>query len=282
MGELGIQPLVDMSALVLQSAFLEDDIDGYRPLSLLFIAKPESGKTSIISKFFGHKFIYYTDEITVKILVNDVLEKAKEKEVRFLLLPDILNSIEKQKSTKEPLLNTLKSTIEEGVTHIKTFTKDFHYEVPVKIGLITGITSQAFEGSRWEAGAKRYFDKIGFLSRMIPFSFQYPISLLRKIFDYLNSGEAPAFVKLPILNMPKNAWKFKRNKSLLTQFEVVSNKVAQQYSGYGIRIHKGLTKLAMANAMMDKRHEITQEDIDKIMKLANWINFDFNIMDEKL
>ena len=50
---LGVQPLIDIVALTLETAFVYDRVDGYRPASLLLIAKPESGKTSVIETFRG-------------------------------------------------------------------------------------------------------------------------------------------------------------------------------------------------------------------------------------
>lgn len=58
---VGIQPLIDIVTLTLQTAFVKDKVDGYRPASLLFIAKPESGKTTTLTKF--HDLYAYKGKI---------------------------------------------------------------------------------------------------------------------------------------------------------------------------------------------------------------------------
>ncbi|MBS7621134.1 hypothetical protein KEJ32_03345 [Candidatus Bathyarchaeota archaeon] len=68
----------------------------------LLIAKPESGKTTVIHRFSTLPFVYNTEEITVKTLVDTVLRRAETKEIRFILIPDLLNCIQKQTYTREP------------------------------------------------------------------------------------------------------------------------------------------------------------------------------------
>lgn len=64
MAELfGIQPLVDIISLCLQSGFVKNEKNG---VSLIIISKPEGAKTSSIFKFSNLDFVAYYDEITAK------------------------------------------------------------------------------------------------------------------------------------------------------------------------------------------------------------------------
>jgi len=42
------------------------------------------------------------------------------------------------------------------------------------------------------------------------------------------------------------------------------------------RIQRDLQTLAKANAMLNDRDEVTEEDIDKVIELTNLINYKFN------
>lgn len=274
---VGIQPIIDVVALALETAFVKDDVDGYRPASLLLIAKPESGKTTTITKFSRLPFIYFTNEVTVKTLVDKVFKSIETKEVRFILVPDILNCVKKSTYTREPLLQTLKSLVDEGVVCIQTPYKDYSYRSPIKAGLITAITR-----SELYAHPRRYslysdLQRMGFLSRMIPFSYEYPIDKVVKIFEYIQSGKAEGYnVTIPKLRTFRKERKFQPDKELFKYLEIISRNLASYSDSYGLRVQKNLQKLCYANALMNKRDCVTREDVDRVLYLGRWMNFDFN------
>jgi len=60
--------------------------------------------------------------------------------------------------------------------------------------------------------------------------------------------------------------------------EMLSMKVGEESGGYGFRMQRNLQALAKANAVLNGRTEVVQEDIDKLMHLGNWMNFRFNLL----
>ncbi|MEM1540407.1 MAG: hypothetical protein QXJ07_03380 [Candidatus Bathyarchaeia archaeon] len=273
-----IQPLIDIVSLTLQTAFITDPVDGYRPVSLLLIAKPESGKTTVIHRFSTLPFVYYTEEITVKVLVDTVLRRAENKEIRFILIPDLLNCIKKQTYTREPLVQTLKSLIDEGLKNIQTFHKQYAYKTFVKCGLITAITRSEFYASQGRYSLYSDLKRYGFLSRMIPFSYEYPIDKIAKIFDYVMSGKADdnSKVVIPKIRQFKREKYYEPNPELFSKLQWLSQKLATYMDAYGIRTQKNLQKLCYANALINGRDHVTKEDVEKILYLGRWMNFDFN------
>jgi len=277
-----IQPLIDILQLTLQTAYLKP----YNPNSLLVIAKPESAKTQAIMQTSNKEnFVYYTNEMTAKMLIDEVLEKAKDKKIRFLCIPDILNCIEKQKSSREQFFNLIKSVIEEGITNIQTYFKRIESKQPIKIGLITAITTTSFSSiiSRemrgrvllQEKGIRKYLEETGILSRFIPFSYDYPIDKVKKIFNSIEGLETEQKgVKFKPISKKEEI--IKSSFDMNRQLEPISFKLGQQYKAYGIRTQERLQNLAKANAKINNRKEVTQEDINKILELSKWINFDFN------
>jgi hypothetical protein len=253
-------------------------VDGYRPASLLFIAKPESGKTTTISQFSLQPYVYYTNEITVKILVDQIFKQIETRQKRFILIPDILNCVKKSAYTREPLLQTFKSLIDEGVTNIQTPFKQYQFSKPIKAGLITAIT-----GSELYAAQGRYtfyhdLQRMGFLSRMIPFTYQYPIEKFVQIFHYIESGNVDKTEPVQIPRIIRKDKHFQPNPNLFRDLENISRKLAQFSDSYGFRVQKNLQKLCYANAMMNARDTVNREDVTKILHLGNWMNFDFNAL----
>jgi hypothetical protein len=282
---LNVQPLIDITALTIQTAFITDRIDGYRPASLMLIAKPESGKTSTIDQFKNYPFIYYANELTAKTFIDKIFPKAENGQIRFVLIPDILNCVEKATYTKKPLLQTMKSMVDEGVTRIQTPWKDYEYKTPVKLGLISAITRESLYYTQGiQTSIFNDLKRMGFISRMIPFSYEYPIDSTARIFNYLygNTATPQERIEIPKIQFldynPLNIKNYEPKSELFSQLQQISTQLSQFSDSYGFRIQKNLQKLCYANAMINGRNEVEQKDVDKILFLSRWMNFKFNAM----
>ena len=280
---VNVQPLIDITALTIQTAFITDRIDGYRPASLMLIAKPESGKTSTIDKFANYPFIYYANEVTAKTFIDKIFPKAQTGQIRFVLIPDILNCVEKSSSTKKPLLQTLKSMVDEGVRRIETPWKEYDYPTPVKLGLISAITRESlYYSSEMQSSLFSDLKRMGFISRMIPFSYEYPIDSTARIFNYLYGNVSSSQEKISVPQIQFLDYQYDRFKEyepkpeLFSQLQQISVGLSYFSDSYGFRIQKNLQKLCYASAMIEKRDEVEQKDIDKILYLSRWMNFKFN------
>jgi len=239
---IDVQPLIDVISLTLQTAFVCDDIDGYRPASLLLIARPESGKTTAIKEFRELKYVRYYNEITVKTLVNEILPLVQSGEVRFIVSPDLLNWVEKQTYTRKPLLNTLKSLVDEGIREIKTPHKRYTYSKDIKAGLIGAITRKSLGIYRDEPIKNMiqpryslYSDlrRMGFLTRMIPFSYQYPIDKIVEIFRYIEGASVPEDKKvaIPKIKVRKRPVKYEPNPEYFPDLRIVSKELGSICDG---------------------------------------------------
>jgi len=267
MGLIGIQPLIDIVTLSLQSVFLKNEKNG---VSLLLIGKPETAKTSTIFTFNNLDFVAYYDEITQKKLIDEFLPLVKAGQKRTLLIPDIINCIEKQKPTREQFLNTIKSGIDDtGIVQISTYYKQVYKLIEgLRFNIITAITVDNYKK------LEKYLKNTGLLSRFVPFSYDYPIDKVKKIFNYIEGSEVSDEVQ--IKEIVKEETEIPSNPNLFKEFEIISTKLGSQYSGFGLRAQINFQRLAKANALLNRRKEITHEDIEKVLHLSNWINFDFN------
>ncbi len=276
---LEIEPLLEMVRLTLQTGYVKHC---ETPVNLLLIAKPEHAKTSAMAAF-KIKGTFTTNNITQAVIISKILPMIENEGLKHLIIPDLLNAIEKDYTTRQGFLNLVKTLIEEGITSLDTFNLRTNkvYSPPIKCGLITGTTSESYRGyydeteKRWKGGVKYEWKRIGLLSRFVPFSYEYELSKINRIFKCIENEELQ---KTP---MPKQSIKRKMievqgNPELFAQFEILSLKLGQEAGCYGLRMQRNLQVLAKANAILNGRKEVIQNDIETVLRLGNWINDRFN------
>ena len=266
-----IQPLIDIITLSLQSIYINNEKNG---ISLILISAPETAKTSSIFQFINLNFVSYYDEITQKKLIDDFLPLLKTKQKRTLLIPDLINCIDKQKSTRNQFLSIIKTgTDDTGITRIETYHKHFSVEEyenieGLKFNLITAITGTSFNI------IKRKLAEIGLLSRFLPFTYNYPLNKISKIFNMLETETKENSITVrPIIKKDTDISIIPEH---LKQFEIFATKLGEQYGGYGIRALIMFRRLLKASALLNNRTITTEEDVDFVMNLTRWMNFSFN------
>jgi len=278
MALLEVEPISDIIKLTLQTAYIKHT---EAPVNLLLIAKPESAKTSAMAQF-KIKGTYTTNNITQAVIVSEILPKIEREGLKHLIIPDLLNAIKKDYRTREGFLQLMKTLIEEGITSLDTFHMRTRkvYNPPIKCGVITALTSESYLGSynrdkqRFEGGLRHYWKNIGLLSRFIPFSYEYELSKIQRIFQFIQNEE---HLKQPLKQTIKGTMvDVKGSPQLFQRLEILSTRVAQEVGGYGFRIQRSLQTLAKANTVLNNRTEVNQQDIDKILELGNWMNKRFN------
>ena len=277
---IDVQPLIDIIKLTLQTAYVKG-IE--TPVNLLIIAKPESVKTKAMEKF-KIKGTYTTNNITSHSIAYKILPMIERQGLKHLIIPDFLNAVEKDSRTAKSTINLFKVLTEEGVTSLDQFyiKTEKVYNPPVKCGLITGITTKGYYGEynpitqRTEGGVKNYWRNIGFLSRLVPFTYHYELSKIRKVMEYIENEEHEKPLEKEKLKYKVS--EVKGNSGLFKQLEIVSMTVGSKADAYGFRLQRDLQYLAKANVLLRGDIEVTQEDIEKILYLSNWINYDFNIL----
>jgi len=280
MGLLEIDPLKNIIKLTLQTGYLKHT---KTPVNLLLIAKPESGKTAAMS-LFKIKGTFTTNNITQSIIVKKIFPMIENQGLKHLIIPDILNAIQKDKTTRLGFLNLIKSLMEEGITSLDTFhiRTNKVYDPPIKCGLITAITSDNFNGyydprrQQFRGGAKAIWKSTGLLSRFIPFSYQYEISKISKIFNFIEKEEEQRSTGKEKIR--RKMIDVKGNTKLFEKLRITSSQLGVEMGAYGFRLQRSLQCLAKANAILNNRTEVTQEDIDAVLHLANWMNYRYNLL----
>ena len=257
--------LRELITYVLYSSFVKNEI----PVSILLIANSESGKTQVLEKFRNAKSVLWLTDFTRYGISTTYYDRIKSLELRTIIMPDMCAIVqEPNQKVSERVVNFLTSIIEEGVTNITTYNINIASKVPIRMGFIGAITKDVFSDRRscWR--------RSGFISRTLPVSYDISDITKQEIKEYINNklhtSEPPIKLKLP-----KRSVNIELNPILAKQFNPLSDSIGTILDTNGFRALRHLQVLACARALSQGRKEVVQEDIDKIIKLADWANLSF-------
>lgn len=115
--------------------------------------------------------------------------------------------------------------------------------------------------------------KKGFLSRTIPFSYSYGINTINKVFesildlDYMKEQEVK-------LNIPKQDVEIRLPEKYARAILPSITMIAKAQETYGFRLQKQFQALLQASALDRGRRVVNRSDVDRVLRLMNWVNFD--------
>lgn len=257
-----MEPLKKMIECVLLSPYIK----GEKPLSLLIVAKPESGKTSIMKIYRENKGIVYVTDCTAYGLTRDVLPKIVSGEIKTIMIPDLLTPLSKATKTRQSFVAFLNNLIEEGVAKITTYA--MIWDRSVKANVITAVTDQALRDGRHE------WAKMGFLSRFVVFSYSYNLSTIMQILNlYSQRGLDTSNIKIKLPGRQRN---IHLPNGIADRLNPIAMKIGQQYEAYGIRAKINLRTLLKCLAVRNKSSEVTDREYQEFLELADYMNFSFN------
>ncbi len=88
-----------------------------KPISMLLIGDTETGKTQILEVFMNLKSIIWANDLSAKIIVDEVAPLA-EKGKAHILIPDLLKVLSHQKVVARNTVTMLNSIMEEGLKNV--------------------------------------------------------------------------------------------------------------------------------------------------------------------
>jgi hypothetical protein len=165
---------------LLYSAFLKDE----DALSGLIYAWQERGKSTIVLSV-KHSGFLVEDDITAYGLsrrLNKLSKDGKLKQYHHLLIPDLEKVSARTRTVKNELRSFLQALMWDGVERVDTY--NIHLELPsrLKMAVIACVTPDVFN-------EKSAFRRLGFLSRLLPFSFNYNDNTVDEILRFIGTLE---------------------------------------------------------------------------------------------
>jgi len=262
-----LEPLVDMITLTIYTSYITNVS---KPNSLLIVAKPESGKTEVMKKFILNKNVAYLSDATAYGIERDYLPKIEAGEVRHIIIPDLLKPLSRRESTVKTFITMMNGLIEEGVASVATYATRRTTEKHVKCGIITAITDTELRDQRHNWG------RIGFLSRIVPFSYSYGIESVKKIFDYILGLDFLTESDIELKRTPKQDRDIRLPLRYAQAILPSTTTIAEAQRAYGFRLQKQFQALLQASALERGRSKVNSSDVERLLHLMNWVNFNEN------
>ena len=257
-----IEPLKKMIECALVSPYIKDE----KPISLLIVARPESGKSSAMKLYRENKGVVYLTDCTAYGITRDILPKIVSGEVKTIMIPDLITPLSKQTKTRQSFVAFLNNLIEEGIAKITTYATVWNKDA--KANVITAVTDEMLKDGRHS------WAKMGFLSRFVLFSYSYNISTVTEILYYYS--EHGLDLKNTKLKLPSRPVAVELPKEIADKLNPIAMKIGEQFRLYGLRAKINFRSLLKCLAYRNGRKAVADEDFQEFLELADYMNFDFN------
>jgi hypothetical protein len=133
--------------------------------------------------------------------------------------------------------------IKGGISSVSTYAIRRTLEKQVKCEVITAITGG-------ELGDQRHnWGRIGFLSRIVPFSYSYGIETVRKVFEYILGLDYLKEYDIELKRIPKQDKEIKLPRKYAQAILPSTTTIAQAQQTYGFRLQKQFQALMQASAL---------------------------------
>lgn len=266
---IGTKQLEYLLKLALLTSYIKDE----RPVSVLIAARVESGKTELLRKLSECRGIVYLNDATAYGIQKAYIQDIADGKVRTIVIPDLITPLSRSPDTVETFVSFLNGLIEEGIAEVATYAMQLKVKLPVRCNVITSIAKEHLfdQRHRWS--------KIGFLSRVVPISYEYAPSTVYGIMQSIADREYHSEGDFANLELPESNIEVKLPQSISQQIAAFAPQVVD--SGhfadkmYGFRLQKQLQTLCMANTIYKGRTEATSEDFNTVKELGDFMNLRF-------
>jgi hypothetical protein len=264
--EMGYLIKMEPLKTIIECALISPYIVNEKPLSLLIVAKPESGKSSVMKQYRENQGIVYLTDCTAYGITRDILPKIISGEVKTIMIPDLITPLSKQTKTRQSFVAFLNNLIEEGVAKMTTYATVWNKDVNANI--ISAITDEALHDAR------HGWAKMGFLSRFIIFSYSYNISTVMEILN--RYSEHGYNLSNTTMKLPKKRINITLSKELADNLDSIAMRIGEQFRLYGFRAKINFRCLLKCLAYRNKTKMVTDSEYQEFLELANYMNFQYN------
>jgi hypothetical protein len=203
---------------------------------------------------------------------RDILPRIEAGKIRHIIFPDLMAPLANKQCTVKAFFSFCNALMEEGFGSASSYVIRRIDAKPVTCGIIAAITGKAFHDHRhnWEG--------LGLRTRFVPLSYRLSDETRDKVFEsilrlgYMNDDHVE-------LNIPKQHEEIFLPRKYAQAILPSTEKLARSEDAVGFRVQKQLQGLAMASALEDGRRRVTSRDVDRVLRLMPWVNFEENLMD---
>ncbi|MDT8782290.1 MAG: hypothetical protein IAX22_06550 [Candidatus Bathyarchaeota archaeon] len=282
---LGMEIIQDLIELSLWSTYVK----GERIVSLMIVAEPESAKTELMKKYSNNKGTITRRRFTSFGIIKDLLNKkstllfTSPKILGHIFVYDYATVFTFKANIVDNTIEFLDALTEEGLSAESAYWIEGEELKPyenLKGGVIAGINTFGFFTSSGKVKSNLY--KGGWFSRNIVVSYGVSEVIVTKIFDSITKGKYrydQDLVKKITIKFPQKRTNVAIPDEYAKQIETLAREIAEEYSNdlkphklKGFRLHKSLISLVKASALRNGGKEVSEEDVERIKYLSNWMN----------
>jgi len=261
---IGLEPVKRFIILLIFSSYVKNE----EPVSGLIIAEPEHGKTKLL-KSIRAKRVEVIMDATAYGISQHLLPRIFYKEVRTLIFPDFLRILSRGKRIVDEILTLINAIIEDGID-ASILTKNIQWIPPssesVKANVIIAITPNELEKRKEKL--RRY----GFMRRVLPFYYTYTQEDLKLIHEALKTGTSNQIFEKIELKVPNEDGEIYMSKELADMLDPVIEILKPVIGAYtGFTLRRQLQCLCKANALMNNRTKVTEDDIKEILAFVPFL-----------
>jgi hypothetical protein len=249
-----------------ETVILTGRLKGHSPVSLLLIASPESGKTSVVLEKDCVGVVAVTD-----VTGRGLQELCKNKsEISHIVINDLVAVSAHKSSVSKYTMSMINAMTEEGIV-ATAFPGQFEAYKDGKRGIIASIpTTMAKDGRGW-------WNKIGLSSRMLPLAFKHSDDLNVRIKGIISGSKKPAktIAVTPVFQIPAVPIYVPISQGHANQIQRIAETVSMKFKEEGYRRLKQFRALACAHALLRswRNPVVTERDIEFLKKLQPFISY---------
>lgn len=271
---VNMNKLKKLLELVVLAGYLKNE----KPVSLLIVGRPESGKTSLTNTIITNKGVLEVTDLSPYGITKMIIpEIERGNDIKHLVIPDFLVVLSKSKVNSDRMISFLNSMTEEGIANIGTYlNKGIEFKSNEKIkkskvrcGIITSMTAEMFESKYVR------MNNFGFLSRVLIIKYEYSDSYLTEVFKKVRDNQNLHLEETNV-NIPTDLIEVKPESDdihLLLQTYARNKISSDNVNAYGIRLYEVLQSLLKVIAYKNGHTEITMEDYKELMEFDTLINY---------
>lgn len=242
------------------------DVD---PVSLLLIAAPESGKTSIVLERPCNAIEAFAD-VTGRGLHQIIKDKGKE--ITHVVINDLVAVLSHRQSVNKYTISQLNAYTEEGITALATPMGVERYNGNARGGVIASLTLELAKDARC------WWNKVGFTSRMLPFCYRYPDDLNIRIKDGIDlaRGRKQKKSTLKPFTIPTKAKSIQYQEKFVKDVRRCADSRSAIMKEDGKRRLKQYHALVQAHALWRStvRPSVGEPEIDFLYSIDRFVSYD--------
>lgn len=259
---------VELLRELIETVILTGRVQNVDPMSLLLIAAPESGKTSVVLERPCKVVEPFTD-ITGRG-IHQVL--AQNMNITHIVINDMVAVLSHRQSVNKYTISQLNAITEEGITKLALPSGVQSFNGNKKMGVIASLTLDLVKDSR------NWWNKVGFASRMLPFCYYYPTDIIVKIKASIDEKHLMKTKKKKAkeFTVPEKQIGVDYPKKILADVRWIADNRSNILCEQGMRRLNQYHSLVQAHAIWRQKTKVcvTTDDLEFLKAVDRYVTYD--------